>query len=362
MNKKNFFSSLNNHFMSKGWNSELISGSQAFVKTSLNITQQKTIVFKPIDKYHTIIERILIENNFTERHFDNVVNKFSDSDYVIACLQQLNTYLYEDQKLERIKLYSFQPVIRNVPNEYVNSPGFSNSFVNVGSISIDCSLEDYINELEMWLSILSACAIHISRIKLIFKEKTNTFDGVGISLYIDDNEIGQCNYYNINIQNKFINVTDFGFGLERICWAANNFAFYDLLIQSPIDYYLDNRDFSEKIKKITLLLMCGVVPNSTKFGIKLRLLFKDYIKDHYKTDAKSSIKFSYDYWNKFITPSICFQQLIEYFKNECIYQMNRQIAEFCDTTINLKQMLKQNDDTVIMLVKNHKFDNKENYL
>lgn len=337
---------IENYLTNQGWEKKIENGRQIFCKNN-NLEHQKNTKKSKCVYLQQIIDNIknyFQIKNYHDIHFDSVINPYRDTDYIIAALQTINKIKYNDIGYDKLSWYSFQPCIRPIPNGKKISDGFIPSFVNVGTISIGQNKDDYCNMIEDWISILSKCSIYISRIKLITKEKTKAYNGMGLSIYVDDFEIGQANYYKtkdvFDLDDDTF-VLDFGFGLERIAWASNWFDDFNHIYQSTEDYFLHNDILSALINKQVLLIMSNVQPNSSKFGLKLRTDFQKIFSICKRMDVNESIKFAYNYWKQFISTEKTLEDVYTIWSNEINYLINTQLSNCLNIKPNIKR-LKQN--------------------
>lgn len=174
MNKEQFEVAIEDYLIERKWKKITDDGEKIFVRnTNDNNTNESVKLTKlyRINEIADVICKIFVQRGLKESHYENVINPYPDTDFIIAALQYVNGILYDDKKPIRELVYSFQPVIRPVPDGETIENGFLRTFINVGTVGIKQEFEDYCNQLELWLDILSACHIHISRIGLKVKKK-----------------------------------------------------------------------------------------------------------------------------------------------------------------------------------------------
>ena len=355
MNKEKFLIEIEQYLLNNNWNKHENNGKIYYIKNGQGILSPRKKKIS-INRIFSIIQKELKLNIPNEFHFDSVVNTYKDTDYVIACLQMLNKYLIDDTEVHKNEYYSFQPVIRKINNgEFID--GNLSSFVNVGTIYLDAKLADYFKELELWITIMSRCSIYVNGIKLQIKDKTNAYNGIGLQFFVGNIEIGQCNLYDIKFKDDIYRlVTDFGFGLERICWAANGYKDFKQIFQRLTDYYNHNHIYSDKVSTCVLLIMSGVKPNSSKYGIKLRKLLSDVYQIGLPWDYEESLNFYYNYWKTFIDSKIDRDILLSIFKKEMNYQQNYNIISENNLSVSQKKLKNSTDELIEYMIINHLYN------
>lgn len=325
------------------WGCSLIDGKSVFSKQYSNQNKAPGAKHKQVNLNQVVdvIRNYYTNKGIQESHFDTVINPYNDTDYIIAALQIINKYKFEDVPYSPNILFSLQPCIRPIPSGKTVNDGFLHAFINVGTIAVGQKTTIFFEILEDWITIFSKCSIHISRIQLVMKDKTNAYSGGGLSIYVDGKEVGQANYYstkNVLDVDDGLYVFDFGFGVERITWASNCFEDFNYIYQSAEDYYYKHDEQTALVNQIVLLLISGVRPNSSKFGLKLKALFEQLVKEENNYDFNISISFSYEYWTKFIKTTINYSDLIEIWNNEMCYLRNVQISEELGISLSNKQL------------------------
>lgn len=325
------------------WVCNLIDGKSVFAKQYSN----QNVAFGIKHKHVTLIQVVnVIKTYYTnkgieESHFDTVINPYTDTDYIIAALQIINRYKFKDIPYTPNILFSLQPCIRPIPSGKTVSEGFLHAFVNAGTIAVGQGKATFFEILEDWITVFSKCSIHISRIQLVMKNKTNAYNGGGLSIYVDGIEVGQANYYStqnvLNVDEDSY-VFDFGFGVERITWASNWFEDFNYIYQSTEDYYCRRDERTALVNQIVLLIISGVRPNSSKFGLKLKALFEQLAKEVNNSDLNASIKFAYEYWMQFMKPAINYSDLMGIWNNEMNYLRNIRLSEELGISSSNKQL------------------------
>lgn len=337
------------YLLDNGWKGEIVAGETWYTKGYVpRRTHKKKYI--ELNKIYSVLKKNLGLGGHQEFHYDSVINPYGDTDYIIAGIQLINSMKENDRKVRK-SMYSFQPVIRSIPMDKIGQPGYLPCFVNVCVIDINASIENFVERVEEWITILSKCSIHISSLRIKIKYHTNAYDGIGLEICVHDEEIGQCNVYQIDSYAGL--VLDFGFGLERICWAANDFTLFDSICQKYEDFGLKNTDYSRIISIIVLLLKSGVKPNSSKYGLKLRNVFEKYASKYVMWDYSDTVKFYYQYWSSFIANEVLLEEILETFKAEIVYQKKRIIAGNANSPLPKKSDAFENDELVLHYIRGH---------
>lgn len=353
MEKEVLVSFIEEYLEGNGWSGEKI-GDEVWYTKGYSQASADNKKFCDIDKVYSILQKNLSCSERREFHFDSIINPKGDTDYIIAGIQMI-AFLNDLEKKERNSFFSFQPVIRTVPSDKVGVPGFLPCFVNVCMIETKATIEDFVNGFETWITILSKCSIHISSIRIKIKRHTNAYDGIGLKVCVFDEEIGQCNVYQIDSFEGF--VLDYGFGLERICWAVNGFSNFDSIGQKYENFGLNVTDFSRQLSLIVLMMKSGIKPNSSKYGLRLRNLFEIYANKYSMWNYIDSIQYYYHYWGRFIDNEISVDDILNSFSKEMSYQKKKIIASNAKTPLPKKNNLTE-DALVLHYLQGHMYTNE----
>lgn len=352
MDKRKYINYIESYLQDNGWEGKNVTGDIWYTKGYVPEKSHKKKYIE-LNKIYDVLQKNFRAFEHQEFHYDSVINPNGDTDYIIAGIQLINSMKENDRKVRK-SIYSFQPVIRSVPIEKMGQPGYLPCFVNVCVVDINASIKDFIERVEEWITILSKCSIHISSLRMKIKYHTNAYDGIGLKICVHDEEIGQCNVYKIDSYAGL--VLDFGFGLERICWAANDFTLFDSICQKYENFGLKNTDYSRIVSFIVLMLKSGVRPNSSKFGLKLRNMFEKYTLKYAMWDFSDTVEYYYQYWSKFILNEISVEKVMNMFKTELIYQKKRIIANNAKSSLPKKSDAFENDELVLHYLRGHRYE------
>lgn len=332
MNKNILIKNISDYFISRQWHTCVVNGKIVFTRYlthEINSMCATSSRFYRLNEVAEQISTFLEKKGLVECHYDNIINPYKDTDFIVAALQYINHYLYGQKKVLKELIYSFQPVIRQVPCGETTQTGFLKTFINVGTVGILQDINDYFLQIEMWLDILSVCHIHISRIEIQIKPNTRVFDGVGVEISVDGHELGQCNYYEIEIDGKPVGITDIGFGLERVCWAANRWEYFAACYQSAEAYYFGLDDISDSINFIVLLISSGVVPGSIGASSILRKAIKELTHNFLRIDYRPFIKYAVSQLRSFLNPNISYEKIQNIFDIELDRAISLEVKALC---------------------------------
>ena len=245
-------------------------------------------------------------------------NENHDTDLIIAGLQIANEYLKNDQNEHR-SFYSFQPVTRfNSLDKCGKEDGFLSSFVNIATVDINTSMDEYLERLDNWISIFSSLSLHTSGLQLKLKKIKDDRDyngakfnnGMKIKFTYKGLDIGVANLFQVQNKGKEFLVSDFGSSYERLLWCTNGKEnFYTPLIPNYEVLYGDKRK-NDRVRTATLMTMSGVLPASKGVGSKVRSLLREVTEIGDDRNIARMVKYYYQYYGKFIQPTIPLEQTL----------------------------------------------------
>ena len=309
-----------------GWKPIEANGRGCYGKDETIFVPQRKKKYR-LEEIRTILEDKVRQQGYERFSFDSVVNPYSDTDFIIAGIQAVNVFAEKRMLMERRRLYTFQPVIRSVPACKDGCDGFLPCFVNFCLMGLNITMADYFEDLECCVTLLSLCSIHARAIRLEIKRRTNAYDGIGLKLYVGEEEIGQGNLYEYSYEGGSILISDFGFGLERVCWAANGFRLFGTIYQSEVNFALGLGDFSKRLSKIVLMMVSGLKPESSGMGAVLRRQIAAFAQCYAIYDWKNTLRYYYKFWSAFIRPKLMLDRVQILFADELDYQMVQRIAK-----------------------------------
>ena len=244
-------------------------------------------------------------------------NQKNDTDLIIAGYQVVLNQINLNMEVKQNSFYCFQPVVRlnNISECGVNE-GFLTSFVNICLVDVDTTIDEYIQHIDWWITLLSKLSLHVSGLKLVFKTKTTAFNGLGIEFQYKGIEIGQANLYYYSNKNQSFYVSDFGFGYERLLWAINGGQFFFVPLFDKYDVLFSNIAECDKLRAAVLLAMTGIKPSSSGVGKHIRMLMSHVRHIGREKQLDSRIYRYYVYYNKFIDAKFSFEQTLHILRSE----------------------------------------------
>ncbi len=264
-------------------------------------------------------------SSFEKMELKSLKNEKSDTDLIIAGYQTVINQIDFNTMPDHVSYYSFQPVIRlNGLSDCGVIEGFLSSFVNICLVDVNTTMDEYMHHIDLWITILSKLSLHSSGIQLVFKKKTNAFDGLGIEFQYKGIEIGQANLYQyVNGEQKFL-ISDFGFGYERLLWVINGGKFFFDPIVDKYDIIHSNIKECDRIRTAVLLIMSGIIPAANGVGKYSRMLISQAPNIGLERYLNLRALRYYTYYKKFIKPKLTYEQTIRILRSEIDYCLLKQ--------------------------------------
>ncbi len=253
----------------------------------------------------------------------SIRNPQKDTSFVVAAIQYFNAYLDQGFSEDSDMIFAPQPCVRlkDFPLEF-SKQGFLKSFVNVASIKIGASIQQYCKALDDWIDYISSIGIHASNLRIVFCDSyvniRNLYYGWGIDLVCNGLEIGHCNYYDaVCVNGKEIQTgIDCGFCIERFLWLVNGGTFWGNLLSEDMQiiYNKLNLEAEDLMRTIVLAHMSGITIGPRNDGFQLKRMIKRLITIGYPWPLlHASISHYYRFWEFFVRGGIdldCCYQLI----------------------------------------------------
>lgn len=339
----------------KGW-VKVIEGNSAYFIKNYNSSAQFTnnrYLLSDQPLYDKLV-KIFKGYNLETENISDLINRFNDTDFIVAGLQVINEYIYGKKPIEKRTIGLFQPVIRLKQLDKCGSEeGYLSSFVNICTIDIDTNIDKYLHRLDQWISILSMLSLHSSGLKLALKNKTTIFDGMGIEFRYKEIDLGQANLYNFKIEGEEKYISDFGFGYERILWLLNGLSNFFTPIYPNYEILYGDNQKNDRIRTATLLVLSDILPSSNGIGSKVRNMICGGCVLSEKGSLIDMIAHYYNYYKKFIEPKNNEQRTIEIINAEAVNNRKKIISRENSINFSPKKSL---DDICgeIILQKNRK--------
>lgn len=234
----------------------------------------------------------------------NVASACGKTDLVIAGVQVFDGLIHHGKEVGPGQIFIGQPSIRmQFQDKVADEDGISTSFVNVCTEKMHQTFGDHLHTVDRWLGVFSSLGLHMKDLTIVVRtgEKdwgTGTFVAIELFLIYAGLELGDAAYMHVPTQyGSPVPISDIGFGLERIVWAANKVSqYYDLLMPGAVAV---QRGACDAFRTMTLLALCGVQPGNKGAGLQFRRLAKTVSDRYGGTDPSALIAYYTDYWAHF---------------------------------------------------------------
>jgi len=281
----------------------------------LDYSKPKHFIF--LDTLHKETRDFFKSKNFKMIAGINAINKLGDTFFIVAGVQFLDEVFHKNGVIPSGSFFIAQPSIRT---KFLRKKGFaegySTSFVNVCTEEVNSTIDRYIESLDTWLDYFSYIGLLANDLTLVKKDTVCTEDITsfwsklkGNSLFFNYGglELGDGSYiWRIPQKNRdSLTLIDFGFGLERICWAKNKSdSYFDAIGPLPLSLK-GNTQLIDCVRTITLMTSSGVVPKQRPQGPKLTQFVRKYLslKDA-SYDICSLISYYYSFWSMFFDQAL----------------------------------------------------------
>jgi hypothetical protein len=235
-----------------------------------------------------------------------------DTIFTIAGVQILDDILFGTKlpTFDTEKFFVAQPSIRMSSLKKVGlEKGYFSSFINVSSEIINPTIEDYINDINLWLKFLTTY-IDPRDISIRIFDKNIVWSGrpskaFQVYYYCNNLEIGESTFhYEFNRSDGIKLVfLDSGFGLERLALSIYK-GITDLEIISPAYFYNKNFKSIDRIRTLTLLIGSNVLPDNTAAGLKVRHLVNDLATCNEDYIWYELVPYFYNFWSDFTASTL----------------------------------------------------------
>lgn len=239
----------------------------------------------------------------------NIANFDGQTDLVIAGVQMFDGIIHRNQDIRSDKVFVSQPCVRMQFQPHVElREGTSTSFVNVCTEQMGAEFSEHLQSVDHWCTILSKLGLHMNDFVIVMRTSVNDwgtgkFSSIELFFSYGGLELGDAAYLLIPQPSRSaIPISDIGFGLERIAWAVNKTdSYFDTLTPWTAS---GAREMFDLFRTIALLVLCGVRAANKGPGLQFRRLAKVLSEKYCGADIHSAIAYYFDYWAKFIKPSI----------------------------------------------------------
>ena len=332
-------SSLVNYLASNNWEYFRKDKKIVFSKKQIKGRTKKFNEGPP--KYIVTYEKInsFLKDFFTKKDYSliepmDIVNK--ESTIFVSSGVQIFTSSTNSKEFE--SGYIAQPVIRSQFSESKNkNQGFLSSFVNVGTEKINVVSENYVNQLDEWLSCLSELGLYAGDLTLEGEKTTDnwgsgSFSQYALRMYYRNLEISDFVFIeDINIDNNKKNICDFGLGIERLLWALNKTKNFIDSVYPGISSLEEDVDKIDAIRTATLLAASDVEVGNKDENYHLKKILKKITSQESKY-LVDLIDISYDYWSEFSNLRISKYDTTD----RIVQEINKQKNKIFDSNLGLK--------------------------
>lgn len=262
----------------------------------------------------------------------NIANFDGQTDLVIAGVQIFDSIIHHNQEIREDKVFVVQPCVRMQFQPHIASQeGTSTSFVNVCTEKMGAGLDEHLQSIDHWCTILSKLGLHMNDVVIIMRTSDNdwgTGKFIAFELFFSYGglELGDAAYLLIPQANRpAIPISDIGFGLERLAWALNKTdSYFDILIPWTAE---GKREMFDSCRTLALLALCGVQASNKGPGLQFRRFAKVLGEKYYGADVYSILAYYFDYWAQFINPSISQDASVQLVRMEIERFVNLKVCE-----------------------------------
>lgn len=197
---------------------------------------------------------------------------------------------------------------------YINKigEGSTTSFVNASTVQLQCSFESHIRSLDDWLDLLSKLGLYMGdfNLEIVSPERYGRgkkgnwkhTDGFSIGINYLNLNIGDAGYIRIPSEGRSLEISDIGFGLERILWGLYKTPSYFDLIGPQSEIKNSRFQLVDSLRSSTLLGMSNISEGTSDAHNQFRKFTKIASGYYGMFDAFKLVSHYYNFWSKFITP------------------------------------------------------------
>ncbi len=205
-----------------------------------------------------------------------------------------------------------QPVVRVKYADRIKE-GVTSSFVNPTTAQLLGSFQDHLASLDDWFDLFSEIGLYMGdfNLRIVSPERYGqgkkgnwaSTDGFSMSINYLNLNIGDAGYIRVPTnKNGILEVSDIGFGLERILWALYKTPSYFDLIGPEIERKYSRFTLMDSMRSATLLGMSNINNATQDAYNQFRKFTKTASHEYGLFDTFRLVKHYYGFWSKFITP------------------------------------------------------------
>lgn len=262
----------------------------------------------------------------------NVANLEGQTDLIIAGVQMFDGVIHQNKTIQEERMFVAQPCVRMQFQQHVESQeGTSTSFVNVCTEKMNVNIDEHLQFIDNWCTILSMLGLHMNDFIVTMQTSVNDwgtgkFSALEIFFSYGGLELGDAAYLLVPQTHRApISISDIGFGLERIVWAMNKTnSYFETLMPWTSD---GSREMFDSCRTLALLALSGVRASNKGPGLQFRRFSKVLSEKYYGSEAYSILEYYFNYWSQFIKPSVSRDAAIQLVRLEIERFINLKVSE-----------------------------------
>ncbi len=278
-------------------------------KKFLSLPKQKAMVVP--GQIKDVIEKAATKKGYNRVESIPLTANHGKTDLIIAGVQLYNDVIHGKaiQSCFPDRCVISQPCVRMQFADKVGKvDGISTAFVNTCTEHVGATVVEHAFAVDFWLDVLSCLGLHVCDVSLVYRTKKRNW-GTGDFLSHDlffmygDLELGDASYAVVPTRcaggSGVLQISDVGFGVERIGWAINKTdTYYDVLQPWDMQYTTEVNDL---YRTLTLLAMTGVKPGPKGAGLQFRRLAKQLYLLTPNIFSFGLVSYYFRYWGSFTT-------------------------------------------------------------
>lgn len=231
-----------------------------------------------------------------------VLNRRRDTIFTVAGMQMFQPTI-EDGRPPRPGLRAVaQPCVRLRHADEIPDPaGMSTAFVNLCTEEFNASTATYMRHFDLWIDLCSTLGLHANFMVLSFAPTFRPHPGDSLEFVWCGIELGEGIWNNIAPHHGDPAFTDFGFGFDRLVWAATRSQNYYENIGPTRSYPLRFVRTLDRLRTAALLLGSGLEPGPRDAGFQLRKLLRSFAQETPHFDFRAPLAQFLAEWNWFAT-------------------------------------------------------------
>jgi len=335
--RKEFQDHLNRFLTKRKWKRREFESKTIYLKEGVNyppdhfLEKPRKRRLPPLSQGIRKIIAFFPERGYEEKVQDNIVNtgKVKDTFLIGAGVQYFRECFWGDKGPTEGSFFLPQPVIRM---QYANSvkEGSTSSFVNASTVQLQSSFREHLVSLDNWFDLFSEQGLYMGDFNLEVvsperygrgkKGKWKDTDGFSVNINYLNQNIGDAGFIRVQTKRGPLEVSDIGFGLERILWSLYKTpSYFDLI--GPISETRNLRfQLVDSIRSATLLGMSNISDKDQNSYNQFKKFVK-YASDFYgQFDLFKLIRHYHNFWSEFINP--------QRGSTQTYYFLDREIGEF----------------------------------